>query len=431
MELSRNPAHPRVPVALALATVVAVAVSGCGSESGHGSTPTSSTSEGQGGPGGHGGNGGEGGHGGNGGHGGSGGGGAVAPTHGGIISIQDISIHGAPQAGHGLTVQVLLTAATAPVYEENPGQITGCKAWSHDVQENPAPPLTDQGMVAIKGLEDGPINCTFQNTGYVCPAASGAGQASVAPGPMGATEYTVMGAAFSEADVGRYLRVTGSVNGGNSGAFPIVAVSSATTAVVVNAKAVAEEFPATYTVVAGAGPVPGNPNDPIAGGDELTVALQPGGDMAFHVPESGPIPAGDAFVLDTASQAVIGALPLDGTAVTLGCAGQGGSCGPAQATLVRISSTDGSVAGLSPFAMPAPIDKQVEIQCVVVGGEGKLVIPAEAMKLLQDAHQATPITRIRTAFMREGVATLANPAPQPPNTLNILVGHGLLAFTSP
>jgi len=196
---------------------------------------------------------------------------------------------------------------------------------------------------------------------------------------MGATEYTVVGAAFSKADVGRYLRVTGSGNGGNSGAFPIVAVTSATTAVVVNAKATAEVFAATYTVVAGAGPVPGNSNDPIAGGDELTVAILPGGDMAFHVPESAPIPAGDAFVLDTASQAVIGKLPLDGTAVTLGCAGQGGSCGLAQATLVRISSTDGSVAGLSPAAMPAPIDKPLARYLRMARANGSPPLTATAL----------------------------------------------------
>lgn len=432
MELSRNPADGKiaVAVAVALAAVVSVATSGCDSEDAQSATSTSTTSVGSGGSGGNGGDGGNGGNGGGGGNGGSGGGG-LAPTHGGVISIQDISIHGAPQAGHGLTVQVLLSASSAPVYQELPGQAAGCKAWSYDLQRNQPPSLTDQGVVTINGLPGGSIDCSFQGTGYGCPVASGSGETSVAPGQTGTAELTIASAAFSAADVGRYLRVTGAANSGNDGAFPIVAVLSATTAVVVNMNAAAETFAASYAVIAGAGPVPGNPPDPIAGGDELTVSITPGGEMAFDVPSSGPIPAGDAFVLDDASRAVIGALPLDGTGVTLSCAGEGGSCGPAQSTIVRISSTDGSVEGLSPFAMPAPIARVVEIQCVVLGGDGTLAIPADAMKLLEEAHQEAPITRIRTAFMREGLVSLTNPAPKPPNTVNVLVGHGVLAFTSP
>ncbi|WP_437734856.1 hypothetical protein [Sorangium sp. So ce1335] len=355
----------------------------------------------------------------------------LAPTHGGLVSIQDISIAGAPQAGHGLSVQVLFTAAKPPSYEESPGQPTGCKGWVHDAQDSPPPPLTDQGVITISGLAGGPIACRFQNGSYVCPTHDGSGQTSVTAGETGTAAYAVGGAMFSAADVGRTLRVDGAAVGGNNGAFPIVAVESSDVAIVVNPNATDEAFVASYTVLAGVGPVPGNPSDPIASGDEIVVGIEPGGSMAFTVPDLGPVAAGEAFALDEASLTLLGAVPLDGAPMTLGCGGQGESCGAAQGTIVRITSTDGDIQGASPFAMPPPADKQVEIQCIALGGDGSITVPAEAMQLLQEAHQATSITRIRTAFMREGVASATNTAPEPPNTVHALVGHGILGFTSP
>ncbi|WP_438035682.1 hypothetical protein [Sorangium sp. So ce204] len=356
---------------------------------------------------------------------------APVATHNGIISIQEISIQGVPQAGHGLTVQVLFTASRPPTYEERPGQVEGCKAWVYDTEDSPPPALTDQGEITIAGLQGGPIACRFAGSGYVCPTSTGTGQASVAPGQTGTAAYTIEGATFSAADVGRYLRVTGAANVKNQGAFPIVAVESSTTAIVVNQGAAEEAFAAEYTVLAGAGPVPNNPTNPIEGGDEVVVGISPGGEMAFDFPDSAPIVAGEAFTPDTASAAALVAVPLDGSPLTLGCGGPGGSCGPAQATIVRLTSTDGDVEGASPFAMPPPARKQVEIQCVALGGDGTLTIPAEAMKLLQEAHQVSPISRIRTALMREGWAAPANAASLPPNITTLLVGHGLLGFTSP
>lgn len=356
---------------------------------------------------------------------------APVATHNGIISIQDVSIQGAPQAGHGLTVQVLFTASRPPAYEQMPGEIEGCRAWVYDMQDNPPPALTDQGVITIAGLEGGPLACRFAGSGYVCPTSTGAGQASVAPGQTGTAAYTIEGATFSAADVGRYLRITGAGSAKNQGAFPIVAVGSSTTAIVVNQGAVEEAFAAEYTVLAGAGPVPNNPVDPIEGGDEVVVGISPGGEMAFDFADSAPIVAGEAFTPDTASAAALVAVPLDGSPLTLGCGGPGGNCGPAQATVVRLTSTDGDVEGASPFAMPPPARRQVEIQCVALGGDGTLTIPAEAMKLLQEAHQVSPISRIRTALMREGWAAPTNAASLPPNITTLLVGHGLLGFTSP
>ncbi|WP_437957497.1 hypothetical protein WME76_40280 [Sorangium sp. So ce119] len=425
---SQSPKRRRTAVAIA----AAFAFAGCcanptdDGDDGSGGTPASAGSGGSGASSGSSASGGSGGSGGDGGAGGS-----LAPTHNGIISIQDVSILGAPEAGHGLTVQVLFTAAKPPSYEEMPGQLAGCKGWVHDAQDDAPPPLTDQGVVTISGLAGGSIDCRFQGNGYACPVHSGRGETSVTPGSMGTAAYVIGGAMFSAADVGRYLRVGGAAMGENNGAFPIVAVESSEAVVVVNPRATEEAFVADHVVLAGAGPVPGNPSDPIASGDEVVVGIEPGGVMAFEFPDVGPIAAGGEFQLDDASRSILGAVPLDGTPMTLGCGGEGGRCGAAQGTLVRITTTDGSVEGALLFAMPPPADKQVEIQCIALGGDGSVTVPAEAMKLIRDAHRASPITRIRTAFMREGVASATNPAPEPRNTVHVVAGHGILGFTSP
>ena len=81
--------------------------------------------------------------------------------------------------------------------------------------------------------------------------------------------------------------------------------------------------------------------------------------------------------------------------------------------------------------MPAAASKQVEISCAEVEGDGVVDVSPAVSRYLQAAHQARPITRIRTAFMRNGYALVANPPPAPPNRVTIAVGHQLLAFGSP
>jgi hypothetical protein len=350
-------------------------------------------------------------------------------THSGLLSIQDMAIHGLPQVGHGLTVQIAFTPAKAPDYEELPGQLTGCKAWVYDALTLPAPAPADQGAVTISGLSGGSIECRFEpSIGYTCPTWSGSGQTAVAVGAAGVAEYTIEGAQFSEADVGRYLQITG---GDAKGAYPILRASSPTTVAVMNPAAAAQEFSGSFRVLAGAGPVPDNPRDPIGIEDRITLGIDPGGERAFDFSDIGPITPGGEFVLDDASRAVLDRLPLAGQPITLSCAGAGGQCARAQATVVRFSTTDGSVAGASPTAMPPPVKSQIEIQCGTLGGDGSLTVPGEAMALIKDRHAAAPVTRIRIAYMREGLGIAANPAGMAPNGVRALVGHGVLAFVRP
>jgi hypothetical protein len=153
--------------------------------------------------------------------------------------------------------------------------------------------------------------------------------------------------------------------------------------------------------------------------------------MDFLFDPAGPIVAGEPFVVDTATAGLLDAFPFDGAAVTLGCSGSGGTCGKADLTVVRLTSTDGDTTGLSPFAMPPPVSKQVDLLCATFAVEGNLVVPEGAIALLQNADAVSPITRIRTALMREGYLLVENDPALAPNQVRMLAGHGILGFTSP
>jgi len=366
---------------------------------------------------------------------------AVSPDAGaasaiGIISIQDQQIHGAPGAGHGLSVRADFTGPTrAPDFDEMPGQPTGCKAWLHDMQDDPPPAVAgDQGTVTVAGTRATvPAGCVFNGRdAYECPVTAGRAAATVTPMKAPAALYDIAGAALGGDDVGRHLRVAGDGDRpANDGQFPILAVPDAR-ALVVNPAASAGSFTADYTVLAGGGasglPLD-SPADPIRDDDQVVIGIDPGGEMAFDFADTAPIDAGDAFTLDSASDALLGAIPVDGSPFAIGCSGEGGSCGEAFASIVQLETSDGDIRGSSPFALPPAIDRKVIISCATLGASGRVEVPAEAAQLLRAAHQASPITRIRVAFMRDGFQLATNPPPLPPNPVRIVAGHQIVGFT--
>jgi hypothetical protein len=353
----------------------------------------------------------------------------IAPaTHNGLASIQDIQIANLPQAGHGLTMTFLLNPAVPPDYEERPGEVSGCRAWAHDATSNPPPPEQDHGAIRVEGVKNGPYTCQFlASRGYVCPTtAPASGSLVTGAANAGAASYSVPGAAFSANDVGRYLQVSGATTAANNGAFAIVGVVSPTEVMVANPRATAESAAAvSYVVVAGAGPTPNDLFQPFVAGTKVTVDIARGGAGAFDVPPTALTP-GAPFVLDATMTDRLQHVPVTGEALTLSCA----DCGTADGTIVRITTTDGEVAGLSPVAMPAIKRKLIEIQCLALG-TGSVTVPAPAMDLLRQAHAASPITRIRTAFMRDGLAIATNAPPKAPNRIAFAVGRGVLGFSQP
>jgi hypothetical protein len=365
---------------------------------------------------------------------------SAAPTATGIISIQDQVIHGVPEAGHGLSVRADFTApGRAPDFDEMPGELTGCKAWLYDLDESPPPAVAgDEGTVTVAGTSAAvPDGCVFDGaSAYECPVASGTGApASVTPMDAPAALYDIAGAAFSQDDVGRHLRVSGDgEHPANAGAFAILAVPASTSAVVANGGASAAEFAADYTVLAGGG-APGvpldSPLDPLRDTDEVVIGIEPGGERDLDFADTAPIDVGDAFTLDAASDPVIGAIPVDGSPFSIGCSGEGGSCGQAFVSIIQLETTDGDTTGAPPFALPPSVDRKVIITCATPGESGRVDVPAGAAELLRAADQATPITRIRVAFMRDGFQLATNPPPLPPSSVRIVAGHQIVGFTDP
>lgn len=353
-----------------------------------------------------------------------------AATHSALVSIQDISIANLPQAGHGLTVQAFFTQSRAPSFSEPvPGTPFGCTASAYDLAEEVAPAQEDHGALELEGLNGGAIRCEFHTVrGYVCPTISGSTRAQVVAA-MGTSEYKLTDLSLTAADVGRYLQVSGAIKPENNGAFAIVAVDDANGVTVVNPRGVDETFEAAYSVLAGAGPTPNDLYDPFVANSPIGVRLSPGGEAGFD-PVELRIEPGSELTLDAASSRQIVAVEPNGEAIELGCDGDGGDCGDAAASIVRITTTDADTTGLSPAAMPPAKHWAVEIQCAFPD-TGRVRVPAAAMALIQKAHEHSPITRIRTAFMRDGFALATNRAPKPANSLIAVAGHGILGFSNP
>jgi hypothetical protein len=362
----------------------------------------------------------------------------AAPTRLASISIQDQTIHRLPQAGHGLSVRIDVTeVARAPDFDEMPGAPTGCKAWLYDVATDPPPALVgDEGRVWIAGTSaDVPHGCVHEADGYRCPAKAGAGAITVTPIDGGVAMYAITGAELGIADVGRRIRITGdAAHPANNGELPVVAVTSKTTAILANPAAVASTFEATYTVYAGGGAAGigfDSMHDPLLDGDTVEIGVVPGGEGAIDIAPFAPIDVGGAFVLDTASDATLAAIPIDGSAFSFGCAGPGGTCGEAAVTILALETTDGDTTGLPPFAMPPPVGKKVVLSCATAGEVGRLDVPAEAAAFLRAANDASPITRVRAAVMRDGFAFATSRPPGPPNQVRVVVGHQLVGFVDP
>jgi hypothetical protein len=185
---------------------------------------------------------------------------------------------------------------------------------------------------------------------------------------------------------------------------------------------------ATFQVIAGLGPNPaGNslPSGYLENDDSLTITLTAGGDGHFESFSRLVGDAGDAFTLDTASQAMITGIPTDGTSFTIGCDGAGGSCGTAISSILTITTTDGAIAGVPPDHMPPPSLGQVVVRCVQIGATS-ITVPAEASSFLSGSGA----TRIQTMFSRVALQNGSNAgAPEASYTLD--AGHGVIGYTTP
>jgi hypothetical protein len=362
------------------------------------------------------------------------------PVFSGTISLQEVTVQGHPELGMGPVLSVDFTKnPKAPDYDDTPGSPTGCKVTTYTTAELAAELTQNEGTLTVTDTTAGSMfvipPCKWNaGVGYLCVGTGGAGIV-VTPVPMmgiAAITMTTPPAGFTPAaEVGRYLNVSGATNATNNGAFPIVAVGMAPdTLVIANPLAAAETTAgAMYITLAAAGPIPGLMEPGLIGdSDTFTFALDATGGagdwMSFTamVSASPATGTGDHFTLDTATQTKINAIPTDGSAFTLDCAGAGGTCGSALGTVVTITTTDTPIpAGAPSYYFPPPTAKQTSIRCAQLGASSITVTAAASAYLVKAMSGAT---RAQIRYLRDGlIPTSAN------QSTNLVVGHGVVGFT--
>jgi hypothetical protein len=319
----------------------------------------------------------------------------------------------------------------APVFDTTDGTSFGCRVFEYTPAQFVASLGHDLGVLQIEAGDGTPAipPCGFQpGAGYICPdtTASGAGAGgTVAVAGGGAMTLTDGDNTFTAAAVGRYVSITGAVNPSNNGAFPIVQLAGANTIVYANPAGVAETLPAgaMHVNVAGAGPIPSAPTGTwLEDDDSLEFTYTAANDSTIPSFTGSIGNVGDPFILDDASQGYLLAPPLDGRAFTFDC-DNAADCGDGLASVVNIQTTDGSVAGLSPFAMPLPATKAVLIRCTSASGGGASVtIPAEASAFLESAGA----TRIQTTMVRASL--VFGTTPDTMGKVTIIAGASQVGF---
>lgn len=345
---------------------------------------------------------------------------------------------GATFFGQGIQAEIGFVSSDAwlfppPILEEQPGSPLGCKAWSYTPAQRAAALGLDEGRVEINSPAATGLlpACGFEaGRGYVCPevATYGAGGAIAAGvGPLAGrallTDPAVTFTAATTSD--RYVRITGATSAANNGEFPIVGLVDAHTIAYHHPAFVAETIPAAgdHVNLAGVGPIPGAA-DPgfLADAAPLQVVHTAGGGghvdgFATTMIATGSV--GDGFTLAPAELAKLNAIPRDGAAFTLTCSPADCPSGSATGTFLHLVTTDGATGGRSPFAMPAPASRQVEIRCAALGVNA-ITVPTAYAGLIMTSGA----TRIRTTLLRP---TLVGGGP--PN-VRVVAGHAIVGYSN-
>jgi len=346
------------------------------------------------------------------------------PSFRGRIAFEELSVDG---LGQGLELDVRFVQVPnepAPVWEEMPGSDDGCKVWSLSPAQATDVGLNEGGLQISGGTPHIPSCVFFVDQGYLCTSSIGTGGVlSMGPAP-GTAVFTYGADLFSSDQLGNYILIFGAAQSANNGAFPIIAVDSPHTLTIAAPTVVAETLPAsaTWAARAAAGIIPGVA-DPgfLLDDDTITVRLSAGAGAIFGSFEQS-IDAGDDFTLDTPSTATLTSPPLSGVSFSVGCSGPSGHCGAANYTSLVIRTTDASLAGVGPAAMPAPVSKSVVIRCASATGTTRTV-PADAASFLASSGA----TRVEARYARTNRVTGGPPyAPYA-----IEVGHAVAAYTTP
>jgi len=370
---------------------------------------------------------------------------AVVPTHHGQLLLVQLEVlrDGFPDQGFFAESTFLAKSdALPPVFEEIPGSQFGCKVFHKGPDFYfPGSEEIEDGHVA-KGLDEGSISLSFPysdveiprcnfvaGVGYRCKGASGSrGDIKVVDAAAGLFSIRDSRIRFDDDDVGRFVELTGASKPANNGTFFIESRPDSHTIVYSNFK----QDPATCASTPSAcqelhtsakystlGGLPAGATGRIADTGQVKVKHRAGG--AGHTEDFDlTFDPGDSFTMTDASRGLMNATPIDGSPFALGCDGAGGSCGVAAASLVVILTTDAPVPPGPPVLMPIPVEKAVQITCIVPGS-GTVNVPASAAAFLADSNA----TRVRTTFAR------VNPVPlvQTDTDYLFVVGNAQVGIT--
>ncbi|HVK76297.1 MAG TPA: hypothetical protein VM734_23380 [Kofleriaceae bacterium] len=367
---------------------------------------------------------------------------ATPVTYAGTLSLLEVQVLNPGTTGtvfgQGLQANISFTASDQvppPVLEEQAGSPFGCKAWEFTPAQAAAASIgVDEGVVQMasaSGLT--PMNfpaCVYQaGAGYICPHTN----TQSTGGTIGAGQGGTM--TLTDADVtynsnnttNRYVSISGATNTVNNGLFPVVGSPAGNTIVYVNPAGVAEELPATavHINLAGIGPTP-NAADPgfMTNDAAPTFSLTPGGGMHFDTftVNTGTGTTGDDFELDTAEAIKLNAIPVDGSSFSIACSADECPAGSANGIILNIVTTDATItAATSPFVLPAPTTKRVQVRCAMLQGATAgqtITVPAAYSAKLMTSGA----TRIQATFIRPQLM-----ASEP---VTAITGHALVGFTN-
>lgn len=202
----------------------------------------------------------------------------------GEISLTELSIQGHPELGQGPIVSIDFSDPTAvvPLLDGRTRSADGCVAYGFPAGSGAS---LDEGGIKLTvadGTPEMPPCLVLDDGQYQCVTARHPSQVGDMFPLTGQPDLFAMSdptGRFTQADIGRWLEISGADAPGNNGLFPIVSLlNGGTSPVFVNPAGQDEpSSQATYFVRAGAGPIP-DVADPgfLEDDDIVTVELQPG-----------------------------------------------------------------------------------------------------------------------------------------------------------
>lgn len=328
-----------------------------------------------------------------------------------------------------------------PVYEDMPGSPFACKVYELGPDSwFPGIPIiegthladnVDEGTMQVSISGEGAPTfppCNFvENVGYLCVSTGGTGGTITFDGDNGVFVLNNPDVTFAPEDQGRFIQIMGSAIPPNNGRFPIVMVLDEHTVAYPNPQcggdpAACEETDtptaAGYQVLAG---LPGGFTPHVENGSTVTFDFTAGGEGDVES-FSRDVMIADEFTLTTESQGLMFNVPLDGSAFSIGCDGEGGECGNAMASLLVLLATDTPIPDGAPAAyMPIPTEKATQLICLFLSGTAN--VTTQASEYLANSNA----TRVRALFGR------ANPAQfRSGNTdVQLIAGNATAGVTNP